>query len=494
LGRSAPFRGRRRALGVATASLLLTLVYPSVAAASWPQFQGGVRHEGGSDGPTAPLEVAWRSDDVELDAPEGVQGGLSSPVVAEDGTIVAVGPTSVLGFSSADGAERFSVDRDFGPSSQPAIAEGPDGPIVVYTEGFGDEPPGSPTPTVTTSPTPAPDEDDAAFDSHVNAVDLDGNPAWEEPAQLEAVAIVPVAVDADTAYVADIDGGVTALDVATGEERWTVDVGSPVAGAVTVADGRAYVAAYGPETEPGTVVALDPATGEELWSTDEETISSKLVSAVIATDDALVVLEAASVVSLDPADGRLRWRTEIVNPLRNPPFFFSETATPAPVVAGDLIVAMDVSGRVYGLDAETGALRWDQALNDASLQALPVATGEHVLVPTDSGTLTAVDLATGHVAWRVDAGASLLRGLADAGEVLVGVTGFDEAGVVAFARGQGTLLDEASPTTFDAGRFVVGLVLGGLLLAIGALLVARPLQRRLGPALAPLVDDEGGEA
>jgi outer membrane protein assembly factor BamB len=489
LGRSDPSRGRRRALGVATASLLLTLVLPSAALASWPQFQGGAGHEGTSDGPTAPLEVAWRNDDIELRAPEGGQGGLSSPVVADDGTVVAVGPTVVFGFSSTDGAQRFAVERDFGPSVQPAIAEGPDGTVVVYTEGYGDDPPGSPTPT----PSPSDDEGDEPFDAHVNAVDLEGNPVWEEPAQLDAIAAVPVAVEGDTAYVADVDGGVTALDVATGDERWSVDVGSTVAGAVTVADGRAYVAAYGPATEPGTVLALDPATGEELWRTDDETITSKVFSAVIADDDALVVFEPSSVVSLD-LDGQLRWRTEIVNPLRNPPFFVSGTATPAPVVAGDAIVAADVSGRVYALDAETGALRWDQALNDASLLALPVATDRHVLVPADSGTLAAVDLETGRVAWRVDAGATLLRGLADAGDVLVGVTGFDDGGLVAFGSGQGELLDEPSPTTFDAGRFLAGFAVGGLLLALGVVVVTRPLQRRLGPALAPIPADEDGEA
>jgi outer membrane protein assembly factor BamB len=486
LGRSDPFRGRRRALGVATASLVTVLSLPAAALASWPQFQGGDRHDGLVDGPSAPLEVAWRNDDVVLEAPEGGEGGLSAPIVADDGTIVAVGPTAVLGFSATDGHQVFEADRDFGPSVQPAIAEGPDGPIVVYTEGYGDSPPGSPTP----SPSPSEGEDGDAFDAHVNAVDLRGDPAWEAPAQLDAVAVVPVSVAGDAAYVADVDGGVTAIAAASGEQRWSVDVGTTVAGAPTVADGRVYVATVGSRTAPGAVVALEPGTGEELWRTDEETISSNLVSAVVVADDALLVLEASSVVSLDPADGRLRWRTEIVNPLRNPPFFFQGTATPAPIAAGDAVVALDVSGRVYAFDAATGVERWDQALNDPSLLSLPVATDEQVLVPADSGTLAAIDLAGGHVVWRVDAGATVLRGLADAGDVLVAVTGFDDAGLVAFRAGSGTLLDEPSPTTFDPGRFAAGFALGGLLLAVAVLLATRPLQRRLGPALAPSVDHE----
>ena len=92
--------------------------------------------------------------------------------------------------------------------------------------------------------------------------------------------------------------------------------------------------------------------------------------------------------------------------------------------------------------------------------------------------------------WEVDGGADFLRGLADAGDRIVGATGFDDGGLVAFeADPDGALLDEPSPTTFDVGAFVAGFVLGGLLLGVAVLLLARPLQRRLAPSSMP-VDDE----
>lgn len=483
MGPTRSSRGRRRAfLVVATAALALSRA--PAALAEWPQFQGDAAHAGVSDGPAAPLEVAWRNDDVELEG-GGAVGGLSGPVVAGDGTIVVVGPREVLAFSSSDGAARFAVERDLGPSTQPAIGDGPDGPIVVYTEGYGDDPPGTATPTASAAETPSPSPEDVAFDSHVNAVDLDGRPAWDEPLQLDAVVIVPVALDDDAAYVGDVDGGVTAVELATGEERWNVDLGSSIAGAVTVDGDRLYVATVGSQTEAGAVVALDAGTGEELWRTGDDDLVGNLVSAPVIAGEMLVVLEAASVVSLDRADGRLRWRTEVVNPLRNPPFFFRGTATPTPVVTGDAVVALDVSGRAYLFDGETGRERWDHALNDPSLLSPPIVAADQVLVPTDSGTLSAIDLADGDRVWRVDAGAPLLRGLADAGDLLVGVTGFDDAGIVAFGPGEGPLLDEASPTAVDPGELAVGFALGGLLAAALAVLVVRPLQRRLGPALPP---------
>lgn len=462
------------------------------ALADWPQFQGDASHAGVSDGPTAPLAVAWANEDVELEA-GGTLGGLSAPVVADDGTIVTVGPREVLGFSATDGSERFSVARDFGPSVQPAVAGGTDGPIVVYTEGYGDDPPltGTPTGSPAASPSPSPAPDDV-FDAHVNAIDLDGQPVWDEPAQLAAVVIVPVAVDADTAYVGDVDGGVTAIDLASGERRWAVDVGTTVAGAVTVDEERLFVSTVGSGTDAGAVVALEAASGERIWETTEDDVAANVVSAPVLAGGTIIVLEASGVVSLDPADGALRWRTEVVNPLRNPPFFFQGTATPTPVWAGEVVVAVDVSGRAYGFDAGSGALRWDHALNDPSLLSLPIVAGDEILVPTDSGTLSAIDTASGHLVWRVDAGAPLLRGLADAGDVLVAVTGFDDAGVVAFEPGEGALLDVPSPTTVDVGELTIGFALGGLAVGVLAVLLLRPLQRRLGPALPP-VDVPDGE-
>jgi hypothetical protein len=92
--------------------------------------------------------------------------------------------------------------------------------------------------------------------------------------------------------------------------------------------------------------------------------------------------------------------------------------------------------------------------------------------------------------WRVDAGATFLRGLSDAGDQLVGVTGFKNAALVAFeADATGRLIDEPSPTTVDTGRLLTGYV-GGLLAGLVAILLARPLQRRLGPAMAPGHDEE----
>jgi outer membrane protein assembly factor BamB len=492
LGLSHLSRGSRRALGLALATIALLLGAPVVALAVWPQFQGAGTHAGVSDGPTAPLVVAWANLDIEVGGADP-RGGLSAPVVAEDGTIVTVTPAAVLGFSSSDGSPVFTTERDFGPSSQPAVAEGSRGPVVVFTEGYGDQPPAAAvSASPSASPSPAGAGDGDSFDSHVNAVDLHGDPAWDAPVQLDALVLMPVAVDDRAAYVADVAGGLTALALGSGEELWTADLGTQVAGAVSVEGDRLYATSLGSQTDPGAVVALDAATGEEVWRTTEESISGNPVSTAVVTGSGIVLLEAGSVVSLDPEDGGLNWRTEIVNPLRSPPFFFQGTATPAPVSADGSVYVVDVTGRAYSLDAETGAVRWDYALNDPSPASPPVLTSDHLLIPTDSGTLDAIDRETGHLAWRLDASdRGFLRGLADAGDMLVAVAGSDDASLIAFESDPdpAALLDEPSPTTLDLGRLMLGFALGGLVFGAIAVAILRPVQRRLGPAIDADRDD-----
>ena len=480
----------RRSLAAACFTIAIVVGAPLAALADWVQFQGAGAHDGVSDGPQAPWAVAWTNDDITLEGTDRT-GGLSSPVVAEDGTIVVVAPTAVLGFSDADGSPVFDADRDFGPSSQPAIGNTPDGPIAVFTEGFGDSGPAGGS--VTPSPSPA-DEGDTGFDSHVNAVDLEtGEPAWPAPVPLEDIVQTPVAVDGTSAYVGDVGGRVTVIDLASGDVRWTKELGSPISGAITLDAGRVLATTLGGQDQPSEIVALDDESGDELWRANAED-ASNLVSAPVVADGRMLTLDAlGGVIAFDADDGRFLWRTEVVNPIApgGQPFHLQGVSAPAPVSAEGRVFAVDVTGRVYALNAETGAALWDQALNDPSQFSPPLLTQDQLLVPTDSGTLYAVDRESGHVVSRVDGGRTFLRGLSDSGDLLVGVMGFEEAELVAFGADEaGTLIDEPSPTTLDIGELLTGFLVGGVLTGLVASLLARPLQRRLGPPPLPVTPEE----
>jgi outer membrane protein assembly factor BamB len=474
---------------IAVVALATTAIVgtPLAALAAWPQFQGSAGHDGVSDGPTAPLTIAWRNRDITLEG-SNTSGGLSSPVVADDGTIVTVAPTAVLGFSSTDGSPTFTVDRDFGPSSQPAIADGPDGPIVVYTEGYGDNPP-------TGSVTPSPSPDGGGFDSHVNAISLaTGKPAWKSPAQLDEIVVAPVAADQRSAYITDAGGTVTAVDLRDGAVRWAADLPSPTVSAVTVAGDIVLAATQGDRDVPAAVVALGADDGKERWRGTGDV--SSIVSVPVLADGRIFVLDALGGLAAFEADGgKELWRTEVRDPLAGGGLFPSQGVyATAPVSADGQVFAVDGSGRVFAFDAETGAVLWDFALNDAAPGVPPLLTDRYLLVPASSGVLSAVDRQTGHLAWRTSPAGLGLRGLADAGDVLVAVAELSDPEIVAFeAEPDGTLLDEPSPTELDLGQLLAGFALGGLTTAVAAFLVARPLHHRLGPSPVPAADTEPEE-
>jgi outer membrane protein assembly factor BamB len=481
-------RAPHRSLAVASITLAIVVGGPLAALADWVQFQGGGSHDGLSDGPSAPLALAWTNADIKLEGTD-TSGGLSSPVVAEDGTIVVVAPTAVLGFDGGDGSPVFSAGRDLGPSSQPAIGRTPEGPIVVFTEGFGNGGPAS-TGSVTASPSPSAQAGaGGGFDSHMNAVDLaTGKPVWGSRVQLQDVVQTPVAVDQTSAYIGDVGGRVTAVDLASGEVRWTKDLGTPIAGAITLDAGLVLATTLGGQQQPSEIVALDAESGDEQWRAAAED-ASNLVTAPVVADGRVLTLDAlGGVLAFDAGDGRFLWRSEVINPIspRGQPFLLQGVGAPAPVSADGQVFAVDVTGRVYAFEAETGAALWDHALNDPSHFSPPLLTDDHVLVPTDSGTVYAVDRRSGHLVFRVDGGGTFLRGLADAGDLLIAIRGFENAALVAFeADATGRLTDEPSPTTIDIGKLLTGFLLGGVPTGFVVLLLARPLQRRLGPAIVP---------
>jgi len=224
------------------------------------------------------------------------------------------------------------------------------------------------------------------------------------------------------------------LELASGEVRWIEELGTPISGAVTLDEGRALVTTLGGREEPSEIVALDAESGDERWRASAED-ASNFVSAPVVADGRVLTLDViGGILAFDAEDGRFLWRTEVVNPIapRGQPFLLQGVGAPAPVSADGRVFAVDVTGRVYAFDAETGAPQWDHALNDPSRSSPPLLTDDQVLVSADSGTLYAVDRESGHLVWEVDAGGSFLRGMSDAGELLVGVTGFEDAAVVAF--------------------------------------------------------------
>jgi outer membrane protein assembly factor BamB len=385
---------RRRRL-FTSAVLLLTLVAGGqallIATASaqlireadgWIQFQGDAALTGfTSDAAQPPYAASWHLD-VPLGGPNAAFG-LSQAVV-DGSSVIAVGADSIVAADLTTGRALWSVDRDYGPSVSPAIAETARRRILIYTEGFGDSPPDStatPSPASTSSPSSSPSPGSGSvgsFDSHVAAIDLETHePVWDTPVQLDEVSRTGVTVDGDTAFLGDNTGTVYAVDVATGAIRWTADAGGFLTNALAVSDGSVVATVQGNRTSRSHVIAFDEADGSIAW--DDEISGDALFasSPAISGTSIVVGFSDRTVRAFDASDGSERWSTRL-----NRPIFF----TGAPAFTPDAVVAADALGQVYRLDVDTGERVWDFAVNEPVTKSPVVVAGATVLVATSAGT------------------------------------------------------------------------------------------------------------
>lgn len=154
-----------------------------------------------------------------------------------------------------------------------------------------------------------------------------------------------------------------------------------------VVDGRAYAAAV-----DGGVSAIELATGKPLWHHDTE---ARLSGGPGAGDGLVVVggLEG-EVIALDAADGTQKWTAKVNNEV-----------LVAPAIGNGMVFVHANDGRVTAFDAATGERRWFYSVDVPALTVRGsggITLGPGVLfVGGDNGTLTALNMNDGSVLWSV---------------------------------------------------------------------------------------------
>lgn len=250
----------------------------------------------------------------------------------------------------------------------------------------------------------------------------------------------------DTAYLVEGDGlseTVTALDLATGAQRWKQDV-ETVSGAIADDDGiwllqttvgaprlthlakldGAELARYALDHSPGTfctlyqclesngqvmLVADAYRPGQLAWPRDNRAptlLNGAVLGGVLSDDTAYVIQESGVIAALDFQAG-VRWRaTPLVGE--------RDADLRKLLLAGDLLLvvmrsrAIDTNGDVLvALDRDTGAEKWRQSVRGSFPgEPTPVATANTVLVYSDD-SVRAFDRADGHPVWTLETDSSV---------------------------------------------------------------------------------------
>lgn len=386
----------------------------------WPQYRGSPARLGLSDSSVTiegfgPL---WQA------AVSPVQFG--SPVIDSDTVYLSSLSGVVSAMDRWTGEPRWSLDVGTSLNGTPAVADG-----VVYTAR-------GTTPGL------------------VALRAVDGTVVWESDLGGQVAMFGAPTVVGDTVYLATGPGGpgsLVALDVATGEQRWSTLVGSDVFFGPAVGEGVAVVAGNG----DGVVTAVDVGTGEVLWTHEDAegsitmpTIADGLVFLGTTTDEDVT---SGSVYALDLFTGEQVWRVDGQG----------DTQGGGGVVYDDvLIVPSHSAGAVVAYDRATGERVWHHFVGTAVTSSVAVTEGGLVFGGSQDGRAWALDASSGRLLWEQDLPAAVVSATAVAdglvvvaardGSVHAFTAGGSVSGVVTGSDGEGPIeaevsLEPGGPTT-----------------------------------------------
>lgn len=193
------------------------------------------------------------------------------------------------------------------------------------------------------------------------------------------------------------------LSLKDGHEKWQFRIaGGPIQGTPVVYNGKTYAAGC-----DSTLHVLDLATGNELGSME---LGGQVGATSAAADGHLFVgtmtneLMAINLTRLVPS-----WRFES---RKRQPFFAS------PAVTEKLVVAASRDKRVYALKRKTGDEAWT-FLTEGKIDSSPVVAGPRVYVGSFDKNLYVLDLATGKEVQRIALDAAAMASPAVANGCLV---------------------------------------------------------------------------
>lgn len=264
-----------------------------------------------------------------------------------------------------------------------------------------------------------------AVDGTVTAIDpRDGKSVWTR--KLGPLLRRP-AVSDRTLFVGSADHTVSAIDVVRGTPRWRADVGAPVCSEPHVVSrhGRMSIVVSAGED----LINLDRG-GRELWR-----VRGRGRSAGRAASDDRSVFTCATdgtAKAHDAATGAERWSFVMREGAPHTVTLYSGWNTKVLATAG--VVLIGSVSATWALDAVTGEQRW--RLPGSTMYAGPMLINEtDVLLITEFGVISRVELATGTVRWTTELGGRVF----ESGAVIVG-----EQAVIQSSAGQLIVVDLAT--------------------------------------------------
>ena len=124
--------------------------------------------------------------------------------------------------------------------------------------------------------------------------------------------------------------------------QWTYEADEAIDSSAAIADGTVYVGTYA-----GSLIALDLTTGEERWTYTAGDLGIGESSPAVAGDLVFIGDLGGVFHAVDTKTGTARWTFETLGEIKS-----------SPVVMGDRVLIGSYDGYLYGLAIADGALLW----------------------------------------------------------------------------------------------------------------------------------------
>lgn len=166
----------------------------------------------------------------------------------------------------------------------------------------------------------------------------------------------------------------------TGEQTDELVLPGSGSGGLTYMDGFVIGSGY-------SVFGVDLEKGYRVWTSPE--LNGGLTTPAVTDGVAAVGVEhTGNVYGVDTETGEVRWGVET-------------TAIEAPLAAADGVAyAVDLDGTLYAIDVASGSVRWQQRLSAFSNDGAPVVADGSVYAGDNDGVFYAFDAGTGEERWR----------------------------------------------------------------------------------------------
>jgi len=182
-------------------------------------------------------------------------------------------------------------------------------------------------------------------------------------------------------FVGDFDGTIHAIDLETGKVAWKIKMKDGFVTAAAAKDGRIVIGDFS-----GIVYCLDANTGAEIWRREIE--QQVAAGANFFEGNVLVTSEGGTMFAMDLKTGEPKWNYATGDQLRSSPTIWQSFS---------LLAGCD--GKLHKIDLLKGESTGEGVPLQSPTMSTPSVIGKIAIVPTQPGTVLAINVETGKILW-----------------------------------------------------------------------------------------------